>query len=71
MTRVFDLGHVGRAGVPFDLDEVLTAAKERHKLIEINEHSLGDMPERSSVAGKLLSAVQNWVSKLLSQVMRI
>ena len=33
--------------MPFDLDEVLTAAKERHKLIEINEHSLGDMPERS------------------------
>lgn len=45
--RVLILGHVGRAGVPFDLDEVLTAAKERHKLIEINEHSLGDMPERS------------------------
>jgi len=38
--RVFVLGHTGRAGVPFDLDEVLTAAKERGKLIEINEHSL-------------------------------
>ena len=45
--HVLVLGHTGRAGVPFDLDEVLTAAKERHKLIEINEHSLGDMPERS------------------------
>ena len=38
--RVFVLGHTGRAGVPFELDEVLRAAKERHKLIEINEHSL-------------------------------
>jgi putative hydrolase len=38
--KVLILGHVGRAGVPFDLDEVLTAAKEKGKLIEINEHSL-------------------------------
>ena len=41
--KVFILGHTGRAGVPYDLDEVLTCAKERHKLIEINEHSL-DFP---------------------------
>lgn len=38
--KVFVLGHVGRAGVPFDLDTVLTAARDSHKLIEINEHSL-------------------------------
>lgn len=38
--KVFVLGHVGRAGVPFDLDAVLTAARDAHKLIEINEHSL-------------------------------
>lgn len=38
--RVFVLGHTGRSGVPFDLDEVLTVAKQQHKLIEINEHSL-------------------------------
>lgn len=38
--RVFVLGHTGRSGVPFDMDEVLTVAKERHKLIEINNHSL-------------------------------
>lgn len=38
--RVFILGHTGRAGVPFDVDEVVTFAKEHHKLIEINEHSL-------------------------------
>lgn len=38
--KVFILGHTGRSGVPYDVDEVLTCAKERHKLIEINEHSL-------------------------------
>lgn len=38
--KVFILGHTGRAGVPYDLDEVLTCAKEKHKLIEVNEHSL-------------------------------
>ena len=38
--RVFVLGHTGRSGVPFDLDEVLNVAKQQHKLIEINEHSL-------------------------------
>lgn len=38
--KVFILGHTGRSGVPYDLDEVLTCAKEKHKLIEINEHSI-------------------------------
>lgn len=38
--KVFVLGHVGRARVPFDLDAVLVAARDAHKLIEINEHSL-------------------------------
>lgn len=37
--KVLILGHAGRAGVPFDVDAVLLAAKERNKLIEINEHS--------------------------------
>lgn len=37
---VFILGHTGRSGLAYDLDAVLTCAKERHKLIEINEHSL-------------------------------
>jgi putative hydrolase len=37
--KVLIIGHPGRAGVPFDLDTVLLAAKERGKLIEINEHS--------------------------------
>lgn len=38
--RVFILGHTGRSGLPYDIDTVLACAKERHKLIEINEHSL-------------------------------
>ena len=37
--KVLILGHAGRAGVPFDVDTVLLAAKELGKLIEINEHS--------------------------------
>lgn len=38
--KVFILGHTGRSGLPYDLDTVLTCAKKKHKLIEINEHSL-------------------------------
>lgn len=37
--KVLILGHPGRAGVPFDVDTVLLAAKELGKLVEINEHS--------------------------------
>ena len=33
-----------RSGVPFDVDAVLTAARDAHKLIEINEHSLDISP---------------------------
>lgn len=42
--KVFILGHPGRSGVPFDIDEVLTCAKEKRKLIELNEHSLNSDP---------------------------
>lgn len=37
--KVLILGHIGRSGVPFELDPVLLAAKSMHKLIELNEHS--------------------------------
>ncbi|WP_102338212.1 PHP domain-containing protein [Collinsella provencensis] len=37
--EVLILGHTGRAGAKYDLDTVLLHAKEKHKLIEINEHS--------------------------------
>lgn len=38
-SKVVALGHPGRAGVPFEVDPVLLAAKDLGKLIEINEHS--------------------------------
>lgn len=38
--KVLILGHVGRTGLKFDVDEVLGRAKELGKLIEINESSL-------------------------------
>ncbi len=37
--KVLILGHLGRNGVPFDVDEVLLAARDHGKLIELNEHS--------------------------------
>lgn len=40
--KVLVLGHTGRAGVPFDVREVVGEAARQHKLIEINEHSLED-----------------------------
>lgn len=33
------LGHSGRAGMRYDIDEVLKVAKEKRKIIEINNHS--------------------------------
>jgi len=38
--KVLVLGHTGRAGVPFDVREVVGEAARQGKLIEINEHSL-------------------------------
>ncbi len=40
-SRVIILGHIGRTGLDFDIDSVVTAARDMHKLIEINEHSFG------------------------------
>lgn len=37
--KVLMLGHIGRAGVPFEVRALVRAAKELHKLIEVNEHS--------------------------------
>lgn len=47
--RVFILGHIGRSDVAFDVDEVLTAARDLHKLVEINECSLA---RRAAFAGR-------------------
>ncbi len=46
--KVLILGHIGRSGVEFDVDEVLTAARDLGKLIEINETSLVHRAQRSS-----------------------
>ena len=35
------LGHIGRSGLEFDIDEVVKAAKSMNKMIEINEASFG------------------------------
>lgn len=37
--KVIGLGHIGRAGNDFDVDAVVTAARDLNKLIEINEHT--------------------------------
>ncbi len=46
--KVLILGHIGRSGVDFDVDEVLMAARDLGKLIEINETSLVHRAERSA-----------------------
>ena len=38
--KVLILGHIGRSGLDFDVDEVCAAARDLGKLIEINESSL-------------------------------
>lgn len=47
--HVLILGHIGRSDVDFDVDEVLAAARDLHKLIEINECSL---TRRTAFAGR-------------------
>ncbi len=37
--NVLILGHIGRSALDIELDELLTAARDLHKLIEINEHT--------------------------------
>ena len=36
---VLILGHIGRSGLGFEIDPVVKAARDQHKLIEVNEHS--------------------------------
>ncbi|MCH3987678.1 MAG: phosphatase [Lachnospiraceae bacterium] len=37
--RVLLIGHPGRSGVEFNIDEVVKFARDHHRLIELNEHS--------------------------------
>lgn len=39
--KVLMLGHIGRSGLDIEVDEVVAATRDRHKLIELNEHSFG------------------------------
>ena len=43
--KILILGHIGRSGLPFEIDPVLLAAKEQNVLIEINEHSMDEGSE--------------------------
>ncbi|WP_246824673.1 phosphatase [Olsenella sp. HMSC062G07] len=43
--KVLILGHVGRSGLDFDLDAVLTAARDLGKMVEINESTFRQRPE--------------------------
>lgn len=38
--KILMLGHIGRSGLPIEIDPILLRAKELHKLIEINSHSM-------------------------------
>ena len=51
--HVLALGHIVRSGLEFDLDEVLLAARERGKLIEINESTLRDTPRAAAGCERL------------------
>lgn len=51
--KVLILGHTGRSGVPYDLGEVLTVAKEKGKLIEINEHTFDNNPDATAVCQRI------------------
>ena len=46
--KVLILGHIGRSGVDFEVDPVIEAARDLHKLIEINETSLAQRADKSA-----------------------
>ena len=47
------LGHLGRAGIPFDMDELLTVCKELGKPVEINEQSFIYSTDHSELCTKI------------------
>lgn len=51
--KVLILGHTGRSGVPFDTDEVLCAARDLGKLIELNETTLARHERAAACCKKL------------------
>ena len=55
--KVLTLGHLGRSGLPMDVDAIVAGARERHKLIEVNEQSLA----RNDAAKRCRAIVQSCV----------
>ena len=45
--KVLILGHIGRSGLDFEIDPVVEAARDLHRLVEINEHSFAYPPGRT------------------------
>lgn len=46
--KVLILGHLGRSGVPFDVDAVLMSTREHGKMVEINEATLVNHTEAAA-----------------------
>ena len=70
--KVFMLGHTGRSGVPFDIDEVLLAAKAKHKISRSTTIALNTvpMPSIGTCAARLLSVAPSWAWALAFRPMR-
>lgn len=70
--KVFMLGHTGRSGVPFDIDEVLLAAKAKHKIIETTTIVLNTVSTLSigPYAARSPSAAPSWAWALAFRPMR-
>lgn len=54
--RVLMIGHPGRSGVAFDIDEVVKFARDHHRLIELNEHSSDRFYGEDGVCRKIAEA---------------
>lgn len=70
--KVFMLGHTGRSGVPFDIDEVLLAAKAKHKISRSTTIVLNTVLTLSigPYAARSLSAAPSWAWALAFRPMR-
>lgn len=50
--KVIGLGHIGRTGLPLELKRLAEAARDMHKLIEVNEHTFDGVAADGSEAGR-------------------
>ncbi|MBM6676156.1 phosphatase [Olsenella uli] len=65
--KVLVLGHTGRAGVPFDVPELVGEAARQHKLVEINAHSL-ELRRREGRTWRTCRAIAEACAELGCQV---